>query len=81
MITVMNQIQQSQRLKKKTSVKNKYKKEEENKGELPEEANEEDEFNISLAAMENEIKPKVLKTISNLKKNYKQTSQISKRKA
>ena len=55
---------------KKTSVKNKYKKKEENEGELPEEANEEDEFNISLAAMENEIKPKVLKTISNLKKNY-----------
>ena len=45
---------------KKTSVKNKHKKKEENEGELPEEANEEDEFNISLAAMENEIKPKVL---------------------
>jgi RNA polymerase primary sigma factor len=55
---------------KKTSVKNKYKKKEGNEGELTEEANEEDEFNISLAAMENEIKPKVLKTISNLKKNY-----------
>ena len=29
-----------------------------------------DEFNPTLAAMENEIKPKVLKTISDLKKNY-----------
>jgi len=65
---------------KKTSVKNKYKKKEENEGELPEEANEEDEFNISLAAMENEIKPKVLKTISNLKKNYNKLVKYQKEK-
>ena len=65
---------------KKTSVKNKYKKKEENEGELPEEANEEDEFNISLAAMENEVKPKVLKTISNLKKNYNKLIKYQKEK-
>ena len=65
---------------KKTSVKNKYKKKEENEGELPEEANEEDEFNLSLAAMENEIKPKVLKTISNLKKNYNKLVKYQKEK-
>ena len=65
---------------KKTSVKNKDKKKEENEGELPEEANEEDEFNISLAAMENEIKPKVLKTISNLKKNYNKLIKYQKEK-
>ena len=65
---------------KKTSVKNKYKKKEENEGELPEEASEEDEFNISLAAMENEIKPKVLKTISNLKKNYNKLVKYQKEK-
>ena len=65
---------------KKTSSKNKYKKKEENEGELPEEANEEDEFNISLAAMENEIKPKVLKTISNLKKNYNKLVKYQKEK-
>ena len=65
---------------KKTSVKNKDKKKEENKGELHEEANEEDEFNISLAAMENEIKPKVLKTISNLKKNYNKLIKYQKEK-
>ena len=65
---------------KKTSVKNKYKKKEENEGELPEEANEEDEFNVSLAAMENEIKPKVLKTISNLKKNYNKLVKYQKEK-
>ena len=65
---------------KKTSVKNKYKKKEENEGELPEEANEEDEFNVSLAAMEDEIKPKVLKTISNLKKNYNKLVKYQKEK-
>ena len=65
---------------KKTSVKNKYKKKEENEGESPEEANEEDEFNVSLAAMENEIKPKVLKTISNLKKNYNKLIKYQKEK-
>ena len=31
---------------------------------------EEDEFNVSLAAMEEEIKPKVTETINNLSKNY-----------
>ena len=65
---------------KKTSVKNKYKKKEENEGELPGEANEEDEFNVSLAAMENEIKPKVLKTFSNLKKNYNKLIKYQKEK-
>ena len=65
---------------KKTSVKNNDKKKEENEGESPEEANEEDEFNVSLAAMENEIKPKVLKTISNLKKNYNKLVKYQKEK-
>ena len=65
---------------KKPSVKNKYKKKGENEGESPEEANEEDEFNVSLAAMENEIKPKVLKTISNLKKNYNKLIKYQKEK-
>ena len=53
---------------------------EENEDELPEEANEEDEFNISLAAMEDEIKPKILKTISNLKKNYNKLLKYQKEK-
>jgi RNA polymerase primary sigma factor len=65
---------------KKTSIKNKDKKEKENEGELPEEANDEDEFNVSLAAMENEIKPKVLKTISDLKKNYNKLVKYQKEK-
>ena len=41
---------------------------EENSGENPEIS--EDEFNPTLAAMESEIKPKVLKTINNLSKEY-----------
>ena len=71
---------QLQRLKKKTSVKNKDKKEEENENELSEEANEEDEFNVSLAVMENEIKPKVLKTIFDLKKKYNKLVKYQKEK-
>ena len=58
------------KVEKKSLIKNKDKKTENNKAALPEEANEEDEFNLSLAAMENEIRPKVLKTIFDLKKNY-----------
>jgi len=65
--------------KKKTSVQNKYKKEESEK-ELSEEANEEDEFNVSLAVMENEIKPRVLKTIFDLKKNYNKLVKYQKEK-
>jgi len=47
--------------------KNKDKKDEKK----PEEQfEEEDEFNVSLAAMEEEIKPRVTETINNLSKNY-----------
>ena len=70
----------SLKTEKKTSVKNKDKKKEENEGKLPEEATEEDEFNVSLAAMENEIKPAVLKTISNLKKKYNKLIKYQKEK-
>ena len=56
---------------KKTKIKKETKKEEEedkDKNLQPE--NEEDEFNPTLAAMESEIKPKVMKTIHDLTKNY-----------
>ena len=48
----------------------KEKKENEESTNNIEQDNNEDEFNPTLAAMEEEIKPKVLKTISNLTKNY-----------
>ena len=70
----------SLKTEKKTSVKNKDKKKEENESELPEEATEEDEFNVSLAAMENEIKPVVLKTIFDLKKKYNKLIKYQKEK-
>ena len=38
---------------------------------------EEDEFNVSLAAMEDEIKPKVIKIIDNLSKYYRKLEKIS----
>ena len=41
---------------------------------------EEDEFNLSLAKMEEEIKPKILKLLESLNKNYFKLQKISKRK-
>ena len=52
---------------KKNLEKDKDKKDE--KG-SEEQFDEEDEFNVSLAAMEEEIKPKITQTITNLSKNY-----------
>ena len=54
----------------KSLKKVKEKKENEESTNNIEQDNNEDEFNPTLAAMEEEIKPKVLKTISNLTKNY-----------
>ena len=56
----------------KNSEKDKTKRTKDNDGEKkPEEQfEEEDEFNVSLAAMEEEIKPRVTETIDNLSKNY-----------
>ena len=66
---------------KNSSKKDKYnvssedgKESNKDKNDSNEEDSEEDEFNPSLAAMENEIKPKVLTTISNLIKKYNKLS-------
>ena len=68
------------KIEKKLSPKNKDQTTEKDKHksteETNEEAGEEDEFNLSLAAMENEIKPKVLKTIADLKKKYTKLASI-----
>ena len=45
------------------------------------EVTEEDEFNLSLAKMEEEIKPKILKLLESLNKNYLKITKISKRKS
>jgi RNA polymerase primary sigma factor len=56
--------------KLKTEAKNKKNKEE-NKEDVPAAAAaDEDEFNVSLAKMEEEIKPKIIKIIDNLTKDY-----------
>ena len=57
-------------MKKNLLTKLREKKENEESTNNIEQDNNEDEFNPTLAAMEEEIKPKVLKTISNLTKNY-----------
>jgi len=44
------------------------------------ETNDEDEFNPTLAAMENEIKPKVLQTVNNLTKDYNKLIKYQKEK-
>ncbi len=56
----------------KTTDKKEIKKGSDEKEKSPQEQQyeEEDEFNVSLAAMEEEIKPKILKTIDNLSKYY-----------
>jgi RNA polymerase primary sigma factor len=54
----------------KAEAKIKKNKEEGKKEEAPAAAEEEDEFNVSLAKMEEEIKPKIIKIIDNLTKDY-----------
>jgi len=56
--------------KTKAEAKIKKNKEEGKKNEAPVAAEEEDEFNVSLAKMEEEIKPKIIKIIDNLTKDY-----------
>ena len=65
-----------------TSSKNKTSKEEEKKNEEQgdAESEEDDEFNPTLAAMENEIKPKVLKTVNDLTKEYTKLIKYQKEK-
>ena len=65
----------SAKQKNSTDIKDKSESNTENNNE-----DSDDEFNPTLAAMENEIKPKVLKTISNLKKNYNKLVKYQKEK-
>ena len=58
----------SQKNSKKSTLKKDKEKEDEKKDENSN--NEEDEFNVSLAKMEEEIKPKIINILESLKKNY-----------
>jgi len=68
--------------KNKAEAKNKKNKEEGKKEEVTVGAvvEEEDEFNVSLAKMEEEIKPKIIKTIDNLTKDYIKLQKYQKEK-
>ena len=69
-----SEISKKNKAKDKTKVDNKSEKLEkdskETKSDKKEEYNEEDEFNPTLAAMEEEIKPQVISTMNALCKNY-----------
>jgi len=65
-----NKLNVKEKSSNKLEKPNKEIKEEKNKEAKSEEYLEEDEFNPSLAAMEEEIKPKVIKTIDTITKNY-----------
>ena len=56
--------------KKSTAKKSESKEENEKNKDEKEETTEEDEFNLSLAKMEEEIKPKILNLLESLNKNY-----------
>ena len=56
--------------KKSTAKKSEPKEENEKNKDEKEETTEEDEFNLSLAKMEEEIKPKILNLLESLNKNY-----------
>ncbi len=65
-------------LKINKKAKNKEEQKEEKKGD--EEATEDDEFNVSLAKMEEEIKPKILNILDSLNKNYSKLKKYQKEK-
>ena len=64
----------------KAEAKTKKNKEEDKKEEAPATPEEDDEFNVSLAKMEEEIKPKIIKIIENLTKDYSKLQKYQREK-
>ena len=64
-----NQLNQKKKSEEETNIKSKKNQDDKNNNE-EQEYIEEDEFNVSLAAMEEEIKPQIVLIIGNLCKNY-----------
>ena len=60
----------SKKIDKEKKIKTKKTEEEPEQGKTEEYTDQADEFNVSLAAMEEEIKPKIILLINNLSKNY-----------
>ena len=75
-------IEDEDKEEKKTKVETKSKKnkDEEKKDEETSAPEEEDEFNVSLAKMEEEIKPKIIKIIENLTKDYSKLQKYQREK-
>ena len=63
------------KINKKTKQKKEKEKEDSNE-KKDENNNEDDEFNVSLAKMEEEIKPKILNILDSLNKNYSKLKNI-----
>ena len=79
----MEEENSSQDLKEKKSDEKKIKEDKnsrDEKNEQPQQEVEEDEFNPTLAAMESEIKPKILETVSKLTKDYSKLIKYQKEK-
>ena len=62
--------QESKKIKAEDKKKNNKEENKKTEDKTPVPAEEEDEFNVSLAKMEEEIKPKIIKIIDNLTKDY-----------
>ena len=73
-----DELKVNKKNKDKLEKKAEEKKEEEKKAE--ENTSEEDEFNISLAKMEEEIKPKIINILESLNKNYSKLQKYQKEK-
>ena len=76
----MEEENSSQEMKEKKDDDKKNKTEKNDKNEQSQQEVEEDEFNPTLAAMESEIKPKILDTISKLTKDYSKLIKYQKEK-
>ena len=72
--------QESKKIKAEDKKKNNKEENKKTEDKTPVPAEEEDEFNVSLAKMEEEIKPKIIKIIDNLTKDYLKLQKYQKEK-
>ena len=72
--------QESKKIKAEDKKKNNKEENKKTEDKTPVTAEEEDEFNVSLAKMEEEIKPKIIKIIDNLTKDYLKLQKYQKEK-
>ena len=73
-----DELKINKKSKTKDIKKDDEKKDDQKKAE--ESSSDDDEFNVSLAKMEEEIKPKIINILDSLNKNYSKLTKVSKRK-